>query len=135
MTMDKCAACTVLRIGGRVIDQDQRGDRTSAAAFVRRGKSRSNTANRRDASRADADKCDLGSREWHEAIRAGERVLILRARPEDTALYRRTDTGTATKQRATILRDVMKSDSAAREITLPERDRKAADPLGSLPGP
>src|SRR6185436_2059355 len=102
-------------------------------AFVRRGKSRSNTANRRDASRADADKCDLGSREWHEAIRAGERVLILRARPEDTALYRRTDTGTATKQRATILRDVMKSDSAAREITLPERDRKAADPLGSLP--
>jgi hypothetical protein len=133
MTMDKCAACTVLRIGGRVIDQDQRGDRTSAAAFVRKGKSRSNTANRRDASRADADKCD--SREWHEAIRAGERVLILRARPQDTALYRRTDTGTATKQRATILRDVMKSDSAAREITLPERDRKAADPLGSLPGP
>ena len=43
----------------------------------------------------------------------------------------RTDTGKVTKKRATIVRDVMKSDSAAREITLPERDREAADHLTS----
>ena len=33
------------------------------------------------------DKSDLGSGELHETIRGGERVLIRRARPEDTALY------------------------------------------------
>lgn len=33
------------------------------------------------------DQGDLGLSEWHETIRGGERVLIRRARPEDTALY------------------------------------------------
>ena len=33
------------------------------------------------------DKSDFGLSEWHETIRGGERVLIRRARPEDTALY------------------------------------------------
>src|SRR5215468_2030693 len=33
------------------------------------------------------DRNDLGASELHETIRGGERVLIRRARPEDTALY------------------------------------------------
>ena len=33
------------------------------------------------------DKGDFSLSEWHETIRSGERVLIRRVRPEDTALY------------------------------------------------
>ncbi len=33
------------------------------------------------------DQGDFGLSEWHDTLRSGERVLIRRVRPEDTALY------------------------------------------------
>jgi RimJ/RimL family protein N-acetyltransferase len=48
---------------------------------------RLNKAGGRGARRAMPDQGDFGLSEWRETIRSGERVLIRRVRPEDTALY------------------------------------------------
>jgi len=67
------------------------------------------------------DRNDLGASELHETIRGGERVLIRRARPEDTALY------------PDFLRDVSAEDLRLRFFArIAELSAAESDKLGHL---